>query len=375
MRVQSPGRKRLFNRIKKTGKRTLDTMDRVLETAEKVEAYRDIMADSPITQIATQAFKLAGEKKNPIGSLGLNLMPTMARQVSINETAASGITTSSSMFMYRPPRKRNVGQATQYQQKTMENSFITSSANTQTVFDLNMLDAEPVLNNPDSGAKYSNLTVRRAFDNLLLARAKRDSDGTAYDFKEEQASLHFTSLQAELKMTNQLTRAAQVEVFELVPQHDLGPSTYVDANKATGYMSPRWTFENGLAGDVIELDDDLTLTDVASNPFNSVTFSRTWKVVKRLKINLSAGASHIHKSVYQINKTVSYQKLAQVSTSGGKFEGWNPTFMVIQKGFPGAVTSGEGQEATQVSYTLNMQLDYRANATEQARVIVYDNQR
>ena len=369
MRVRSTSGKRIFKRIRKVGRKSMDTIDRVVEVADKVEKYREMMAEKPMSYIASEAVKLAAGKKNPIGATGLSLMPPAAREQSENDGAVGGITTSYSMYMYRPPRKRMEG-IVNYQQKTFANGRYTTTNDVQKIIDIDILDAEPVLSNPDSNTKYSNLTVRKAFDNLLLSRTRRDSDGTAFDLKEDQTSIHFKSLEVELVLTNNLTSNAMVDVYEMVPQHDLGPSTYVSQERATGYMSPSWTYETGLATDVVELEDGINYNQVQSNPFNSVNFSRTWKIVKRLRLNMSGNSTHRHKSVYQINKTISYQKMAQVSTAGGKFEGWNPTFMVVQKGAPiGGVYAG----ATDIYYTSNMQLNYSASAQEQARVIVFDD--
>lgn len=360
-----------FRRIPKVANKVKKTMDNIIDATEKVEGFREAIAEKPISAIAQTAAKLAALKKNPVGFTGLSLMPTGAREAAINNVAMHGITSSATMYMYRPPRKRDEGGIINYQMKTLCESRFTTTAEVQAVVDVNVLDAEPVSGNPDTDAKYSNLTVRKAFDKLLLSRQRTDSDGSLYDLKEAQTSIHFKSLTSELVLTNNLGDTAMIDVYELVPQHDLGPTTYVNQERATGYMSPRWTYEQGLAvADVLELQDAIGVASVAGNPFNSTTFSRTWKVVKRLRINLAAYSTHRHKSVYQINKTVSYQKMAQVSTSGGKFEGWNPTFMLVQRGVP----KGDSFAcASDVSVMGNFQLNYCASSQEQARVIVYDD--
>ena len=368
MKPRSGGRK-TFKSIKKVATKGKDVIDIVIDATEKAEKFRETLADKPISAIAQTASKLAKVKKSPIGVTGLSLMPTMAKEASINNVAMHGITSSATMYMYRPPRKRDEGGIINYQMKTLCESRFTTSADSQTIEDINILDAEPVLNNPDTNAKYSNLTVRKAFDNLLLSRQRVDSDGSTYDLKEEQTSIHFKSLTSELVLTNNLGDTAMIDIYELVPQHDLGPTTYASESRATGYMSPRWTYESGLA-DALQLEDGIGGAQVAGNPFNSANFSRTWKVVKRLRINLAAYSTHRHKSVYQINKTISYQKMAQVSTQGGKFEGWNPTFLIQQRGVP----KGDNYAcATDISYMGNYQLNYCASSQEQARVIVYDN--
>lgn len=362
-------RTKTFRSIPKVANTVKKTMDNIIDVTEKVEGFREAIADKPISAIAQTAAKMAALKKNPVGITGLSLMPTMAREASINNVATNGITSSATMYMYRPPRKRAEGGIINYQMKTLCESRFTTGTNNQTIEDINILDAHPVSGNPDTDNKYSHLTVRKAFDKLLLSRTRTDSTGTTYDLKQHQASIHFKTLTSELVLTNNLGNAAMIDIYELVPQHDLGPSTYNTESRATGYMSPRWTYETGLA-DVLELQDNIGGGAVASNPFNSANFSRTWKVVKRLRINLAASATHRHKSVYQINKTISYQKYAQISQSGGKFEGWNPTFLIQQRGVP---LGDSFACASDITYMGNYQLNYCASAEEQARVIVYDD--
>jgi hypothetical protein len=352
--------------VVKTGNRILS---KALNSIDKVEKIRDGLSKEPVKTVLSVADSIAKSKKTPIGAGGLNLLPVDARTTAISGTAVGDITTSMSMFMYRPPR-RSIPDTIQYQMKRVVSSGgIGSGTDAQSVYDCNILDAEPVSSNPNSDADYSRLTVRRAFDNYLEGSVFKGS--TPISAKIQQSSIHVKSLTCELEITNLNSTAMFVDLYELVPQHNLGPTDY-DTNdrQADGYMSPTWTFEQGLDGDVIFTDNSMPMTSIAANPFNSTVFSRTWKQVKHLRLNLTGNSIHRHKSVYSINKTVSYQEMAQFSTSGGKFAGWNPTYMFIQKGAP---TSGNLAGTSALRYVANMQLNYEANPDRQAKVIVFDS--
>ena len=119
------------------------------------------------------------------------------------------------------------------------------------------------------------------------------------------------------------------------------------------------------------LEDTLTSTTVGSKPTDSVNFSRTWNVVKHTKVNLTVGGTHIHKSAYAINKTVSYQEYAQFSTSGGKLAGWNPSYLIRFRGVPDA--SNSLAAAAGISVYCDMQLNYSGYMSEGARAIVFDS--
>ena len=339
--------------------------------AMATEALRQLSADQSLTSIVKYVSDRAKTGKSPVGANGLSLEPPANRDITVRGDAVGDITNSSAMYMYRPNKRRlqDVGD-TKYSQKTLLAGTITTPANQQSIFDVDMLTAFPVLNNPDTNLKYSSLTIKRCFDELMLASVANQTPTPT--LKVNQSSIHLSSLTSDFTLVNEdSTVAAMVDIYELVPQHVLGPTTYFNQFSATGYMSPTWTYSTGLASDVIQLEDAMSLTDVASNPFNSTNFSRTWKVVKHVKVNMSAKGIHRHKSVYGINKTVSYQEFAQFSTSGGKFAGWNPVMMIIVRGNP--TSANPIASAITVSYTCNLQLNYTAQMTQQEKVIVYDS--
>lgn len=358
--------------IVKDGKTFLQAATKKMEQAQKL---RDDLAHQPVRKLVGLAAKAAGIEKSPVGANGKNLLPVDARSIVINGAATGDVTSSMSMYMYRPPRKRSVN-SIQYAMKTMASRTIGSVENAQSLFDIDILDAVPVKDDNQGDAKYSNLTVKRAFDNYIQT-TYNNLNGAAKTAKIQQTAIHFKSLTSELIITNNNTTSMMVDVYELVPQHTLGPSTRESENLASGYMSPRYTFEEGLkTGDnteVIFTDDQMGATSLAANPFNSTMFSRTWKVVKQLRLNITGKSTHRHKSVYEINKTVSYQEMAQFSPDGGKFAGWNPTYFCVQRGVPGDVLSATKEAVTTNStYLCNMQLNYEANPEAQAKVIVFD---
>jgi hypothetical protein len=342
---------------------------RVSKVAELVksqakEAYREKLAQVPVAELVTIAVNAAKGEKSPRGADGVNLNATVNRDVSIIGSAVGDFSTSSSMYMYRPHRKRTLD-GVNYVQKTRSVMSKTSSSGNQGYWDLSVLDAVPVLNNPDSSSKYSNLTIKKAFDDFLVASNIGDDK-----LKLNQSSIHMKSLSCEVNITNKETHSVILDIYEVVPKHTLGPTTYNNEGYAIGYMSPSWTWAEGLASDTPMLEDTLTATDVGSKPTDSVNYSRSWNVVKHVKVNLTAGSTHIHKMAYAINKTVSYQEYAQFSTSGGKLAGWNPTLLFRLRGVP---TSDNSLSASgSVAVYADMQLNYSGYMSEGARAIVFD---
>jgi len=342
---------------------------RVSKVAELIksqaqEAYREKLAQVPVAELVTMAVNAAKGEKSPRGTDGVNLNATVNRDISIIGSAVGDFSTSSSMYMYRPQRKRTL-QGVNYVQKTRSTMTKTSSAGAQRSWDLSILDAVPVLNNPDTSEKYSNLTIKKAFDDFLLA-----SNVGTDALKLQQTSIHMKSMSCELNITNQETHSVIMDIYEVVPKHTLGPTTYANDGFATGYMSPSWTWAIGLSTDTPMLEDVLTSGSTGSKPTDSVNYSRTWNVVKHVKVNLTAGSTHIHKMAYAINKTVSYQEYAQFSTSGGKLAGWNPSVLFRLRGVPDS--SNNLSSTGSVALYADMQLNYSGYMSEGARAIVFD---
>ena len=355
---------RAYNRPS-TAKSVSKTLNRVSRIAKKGAEFTETMANEPLDAVISAATKLSGSMKTPIGTLGLSLMPTSAKERSVSGAASGDVTTSATLYAFRPPRKRNREGEITYLQKAVTTFQRTSTTDTVVVSDINILDAEPVSGNSATDP-YSRLTIRDCFDEYLKAQVEDDS--STYELKKQQTSIHVKSVSNELMIRNNSSQMALVDVYELVPQHTLGPSTYSSQTYATGYMSPTWTYANGLA-DTLMLEDQLLGSDIAAKPTDSSLWTRSWKVIKKVRLNLTANSLHRHKSSIAVNKTVTYPESAQFSTSGGKFAGWNPTYMVVQKGGP---TGLAGATASDITYTCNMELRYTASAQEQARVIVYD---
>ena len=358
------------SRIARTAKKVGDAYVKGGKTAAVQEAFTQMTSADTINGLMSLAVSAAKRYKSPIGANGLSLEPPSTRDQSIRSDAVGDITSSSTLYMYRPSKRRlnDVGDVN-YAQKTFVTNTLTSSANVQAGYDISMLDAVPVLNNPDTDQKYTNLSLKKCFDDLLLATGA--SPGPVTSLKYQQTSLHVKSLTAELTLVNNNESAALIDIYEVVPQHTLAGSTYSSANYSVGYMSPLWTYSVGLSSDTTMLEDTLAYTAVASRPQDSTTFNRTWKIVKQLKLNIGSKGIHRHRSAYAINKTVSYQEYAQVSTSGGKFAGWNPTYLIVIRGNPSSTDFIA--TASSVSATCNLQLNYSAQMTGQSKVIVYDN--
>ena len=338
------------------------------------EQSRATIAMEPMMGLAVIAAKLAMAHKRIEGANGINLQPSDQRTVELDSESTTGFTQSASMYMYRTPRKR-VPDAVKYVMKRTVSANVSSDADLQNMMDINIFDAVPVDNNPGDATDYTPLSVKKAFETYLLGETRAANSSSLVLAKNEQQSLHFKSLSVDLTIANLGSQGAIVDLYELVPQHNLGATSYnmgLGSRMADGFMSPYWCFEQGLSTTNVTQNNGgtaMTPFRLGSRPQDSTRFNRTWKMVKRIRLNLSTGAVHRHKSFYEINKTVSYVEWGQISAQGGKFAGWNPTFLLVTRGVP---TSTDAATGSSIKTTCNIQVNYEGTPDRQSKAIVYD---
>lgn len=308
--------------------------------------------------------------------LGATKMESFKRTLLDTKTVNS-VTHSSTYYCYRAPQKLDDNRQ-MYIEKRAIKTEITSEAGEQQYADLNILDVEQVSNNPGTSADWSKLTLKRAYDKALRPVMKIfDNSGVEQTVEqlETNTSLHFHNLTGELMI--RLPDPCEITIYDLVPKFDLGPTTYSSETYAEGYMSPSWCFNEGVASaNTMMLDDNYTSLrgrNPASRPTDSVTFTRTWEVVKETRVIAQNNSLHKHLFNYQINKSVPYQRMAQASPQGTKFAGWNPCVMIILKGIPDTVNTSNLTTAASATITGRYALTYSSNLNQNTKAIVYDS--
>jgi hypothetical protein len=135
-------------------------------------------------------------------------------------------------------------------------------------------------------------------------------------------------------------------------------------------MSPKWCWTQGLISESIELRDNLSASNIGAKPSDSITFSRAWSIIKRTKITMTPNSIHKHNLMIGLNKSIPYQKMAQVASGGGSFGGMCPTIMIQTRGVPSASLVAT---ASQVNLSCNMELRTSSNLNQSPQAIIYDN--
>jgi len=336
------------------------------------------LATQTMPQLQSIARGLASAMKTPIGAAGLSLLPVQERTGVHQSDAVSSTSNSSTLWAYRKPRRKRANESIlKYLAKrtvARDLSFFTPAGSTtgQNPIDIDLLCVEPVLGNgagEGTTAPYNHITLRNAFDSVLLSKEVTGSVEKRY--LKQLTSLHCDNLAVDQVFTNKHTGGLILEIYDCVPKFTIGPSVYVDGGEtAEGYMSPQYCWQSGLSSsEIINLNENVASGTWGAKPTSSAMFNRTWNIVGMNRVNMTTGGVHRHRSVYEINKSVSYHEMAQVSTSGGRFA-WTPCQMVVVRPYNAGESLASGDA---LNITTDIRFNYSNISGQGQRVIDYDS--
>ena len=351
---------RTKTKLKESGKRIFETATKSLkETAMRKAEDTAIDGIEKITQ------DIAEKIKTPIGVNGRNL--NLFKMQLLDQPAVGGTTESTCMFSYRPKRAVKTTDTIQYKAIRNKKVSLTNPAGFQTIADRNLAVLEPPQNDPlNTDNSWTNFSIRNEFDKMLLARTV--SGTTPLDSVKQTLVANFHSL-ASVMILRAPTQGAIVDIYDLQPKFSIGPGSYQTEVYSLDHVSPHWCFYEGFNTASLETQDAYDQTKVGADPLESPTFRRTWNIIKKTTVRMSSNAIHRHRFVFNINKSVTYDEMAQCSTNGGTVP-WLPCQMVVVRGYP---TSDSLAETVIVECQQESTLSYSSRLGKTTNVIVYNN--
>ena len=324
-----------------------------------------------IESLAKTTQKFAERIKTPTGVLGRNL--NLVKMQLLDQPAVGGTTESTSMFSYRPKKTPKTTDTISYTAVRNKKLDLTNTDGLQKHADRNLALLEPP--NGDtllSDDSYTNFSLRNEFDRMLKARMQYNDGTTDIDLEslKQTMTANFHSLQSMmiLKAPNQ---GAIVEIYDLQPKFGIGPGTYQSESYATDHISPLWCWTSGVTPSntvTIETMDDYASQTVGADPMESPTFRRTWNIIKKTTVRMTSNSIHRHRFVFNINKSVTWDEIAQASTQGGTVP-WLPSQMVVVRGYP---TTTSLAESVTVTCQQESKLHYSSRLAKTTNVIVYN---
>ena len=342
--------------------------DRLDTVTPAVKNYLEAaVQDLDIDGVCSVVEKTAEKMKPPRAKSGRNMNKTK-RQL-LDQPAVSGTTESNCMFSYRPKRAKKTTDTMFYHSIRNKKFDLVSNDGFQNAADRNlMLLVPPKNDNMKSNDSYCNISVKNEFDRMLKARFI-DKDGAAVEGLKDTliADFHILSSVMIIKAPN---TGAIVDIYDIQPRFGIGPGTYSNEYLTSGHLSPLQTWYKGLTDAVtLDTEDAYQNNVVGSEPLESPTFRRTYNIIKKTTVRMTSNSIHRHRHVFNINKSITYDEMAQASADGGTAP-WCPTQMVVVRGYP---TSTALSAACSIDIQQETKLSYSSRLAKTTNVIVYNN--
>lgn len=151
----------------------------------------------------------------------------------------------------------------------------------------------------------------------------------------------------KIEYTNFCSAPLRLKIYDVLPRHDLPMQDGVSENTLT----PLYAWHKGMIG------ESATGAEIEwnANPFKSLDFTRTFRVMRVVNVTLDPGASHMHYVTRHVNRFIDPYRLGQLgqlSTSTGSVNLAKFTChtLAVATGVP-CVVSAEGADLGKVTTT------------------------
>ncbi len=239
---------------------------------------------------------------------------------------------------------------------------LSSSANQQGVFDIPLLSCSALSSGTDN---YTSVTYEEAFGTLFNV-AGASPTITLSSSARDQNRIALDRFESTMKLVNEGTGPVEITIYDLLPKRDVPKADYQSRTTATGLQSPNNTWFTGLQN-AVDVDDTMAVSVVGAIPTNNLKFNTFWKVMKRTKIELSGGSSHIHRGCSILNTLFNYYDYSEVL---GLRAMLCPTIMLVFSGLPSAT---EIAAASTISVSTENVLYGRSAVNDNITVRNYDS--
>ena len=300
-------------------------------TVSKIERTANFLKDQQLFEgssmatlrMATLAIDLV-RRQNP--GKTLPVFSGNNRKVVIPTVSTGTVSTSVYGYKYNnKPIARKTGDINTEVKKNTRYG-LTSIANAQGVFDIPLLSCSPL----SSGtSNYTSVTFQDAFETVFNV-AGQDPTIPVPSSAVDQNRIALDRFESTMKIQNESTGAVEVTIYDLQPKRDVPKATYSSRTEATGLQSPTNTWTTGMTN-AVYVDDTQTPVVLGTLPTNNLKFNTFWKVMKRTKIELSGGSTHIHRGCNVLNTLFNHYDYSEVL---GLRAMLCPTIMLVFSGMP-----------------------------------------
>lgn len=313
----------------------------------------------PAVRVAAEAIKLL-KRQSP--GRTLPVFSGNNRKVVIPTVSTGTVSTSVYGYKYNDrsiPRK--TGDVNTVVRKNSQYTS-TASANFQNVLDVPLLSCSNISSGTNN---YTSVSFENAFDTIFNVSGSNPVvplSSTAID----QNRIALDRFESTLKITGDLAAPVEVTIYDLLPKRDIPKATYSSRTYALGLQSPAQTWSTGMSN-AVDVDDAQNTAVLGTLPTNNLKFNTFWKVMKRTKIELSAGSTHIHRGCSILNTLFNHYDYSEVL---GLRAMLCPTIMLVFNGLP---TSTSLSDSVTISYSTENVLYARSAVNDNITVRYYDS--
>ena len=238
----------------------------------------------------------------------------------------------------------------------------TATVNTQKVLDVPLLSCSRLSSGTDN---YTSVTYEEAFNTVFNVGGDNPVVPLSSTAKD-QNRIALDRFESTLKLSNPGATPVEITIYDLLPKRDVPKGTYSSRVYANGLQSPFDTWLSGMTN-AIDVDDTQTPNVLGTIPTNNLKFNTFWKVMKRTKVELSAGSTHIHRGCNILNTLFNYYDYSEVL---GLRSMLSPTIMLVFSGMP---TSTELADQVSLDFSTENVLYARSAVNDNITVRSYDS--
>ncbi len=336
-------------------------VDVVKKEAEIVEAQK-LVNDLGMPQLVSLIKGVALTKAAKPG----RVLPVFAgaNRKTVVPTVANG-TVSTSTYAYKYNEKaipKKTGDINQVVRKNTLYGNKTTPVNQQSRADLPLLSCSEIASGTSN---YTSCTYEALFNTAFNVAGQSPTIPLSTSARDQNRVI-LDRFESTTTIVNPGTAPVEVTIYDLQPKRDLPAAGYLSSMYADGLQSPSHTWDTGV-GNAVDVEDTTTTSVIGTVPTSVLKFNTFWKVMKRTKVEMTAGSTHIHRCANILNAVFNYYDWSEVLGCRAML---SPTQLIVWKGMP---TATELAAAATINIATNCELHGRGAVNDNITVRSYDS--
>ncbi len=306
----------------------------------------------PITAISKVAEAIKTSTSRDKFGLATKLLPEVSIKVGEN---SGEVTNSAHAYTFRRPVKgmrNDMSYVATYQQE----GFAESALNGQGITEYPLITTG--LNTPNDVAPTGQYPAIKMTTNHI--QSSLPVPANAIQGASETQRFYLEKIENELQLKSNAAHRILLTIYECIPRNNLDygqGSQYVTVdnqsfvgnssgdNEGSALLAWRLGTVTGKSTNPTG-GDPITPNVLGAQPTQSLAFNLNWKITGIRKVEMDAGGTHIHRSVYRPN----FMLFDPVSRVFDQIAGVTPTIMIQVQGLYGSTSDKAGYASSKVTF-------------------------